>query len=197
MTKKAISTNIFHRKSIRLPKYDYSQNGAYFITLCTQNKECLFGKIANETMLINNAGTMIKSEWLELPNRFDHVELSEYVVMPNHFHGIIILETPQNKSLNVGAPLVGAHQIIEAPTTHGQPQGSPLQSISNIIGAFKSITTHRYIQGVKKYQWPLFDKKLWQRNYYEHIIRNEESLNEIIDYIATNPMNWHKDSLFI
>jgi len=147
----------FHRRSIRLKGYDYSQNGAYFITICNQNRECLFGEIIGQKMILNDVGKMIDYQWNELQNKFNNIQLDEYIVMPNHFHGIII---------------------------------------GKIIGAFKSITTHEYIKGVKKYNWPSFNNAIWQRNYYEHIIRHEESLNKIREYIINNPMNWINDEMY-
>ncbi len=154
------------RKSIRLKNYDYSQNGAYFITVCTQNRDYLFGEIIDEKMKLNDAGRMIDKQWHELPKRFNHISLDEYVVMPNHLHGIIVIRTTEANT-----------------------------NISNIVGAFKSITTHEYIKGVKNSNWPPFDKKIWQRNYYEHVIRNDESLYETREYIINNPMNWQQDNM--
>jgi REP element-mobilizing transposase RayT len=168
---------IHHRKSIRLKEYDYSQNGAYFITICANDREYLFGEINAGTNAHADAGKMVDQQWNKLSNRFQNIQLDEYVVMPNHLHGIIII---------VGAPLVGAHSIpMVAPTD--------APTIGDIVGAFKSITTHEYIIGVKNNNWPEFNKKLWQRNYYEHIIRNEKSLNKIREYIINNPFKWDTD----
>lgn len=182
-----------HRRSIRLKDYDYSQSGLYFITICTQNHRCLFGEIADGAMILNDAGQMIHDHWAILPNRFNSIELHEFIVMPNHFHGIVELVV-------VGAPLVGAlverHQI-------GQPQGiappTPPEinpTIGDVVGAFKSLTTNEYIAGVKQKSWPTFSKKLWQRNYYEHIIRSEQSYLEIAEYIQNNPLKWLEDKYY-
>jgi putative transposase len=172
------------RRSIRLKHYDYTQTGFYFITLCVQNKESLFGEITQNDMYLNDAGKMIEAQWLALQHRFPNIQLHEYIVMPNHFHAILEVE---NK-------VVVTHQI-------GRPQGcAPTvsnvnKSIGDMIGAFKSITTVEYIHGIKTHQWQSFDGKLWQRNYWEHVIRHEQSLNDIAQYIINNPQNWEMDKL--
>jgi REP element-mobilizing transposase RayT len=168
--------NRHHRRSIRLKGYDYSQAGAYFITLCTQDRACLFGKVVNGEMRLNDAGRMVLAEWNRLPERFPQVVLDAFVVMPNHVHGILVITDP--------APTVGATvgaTLVVAPT------------VGNIIGAFKSRVTVEYIRGVKTSGWPPFRGRLWQRNYYEHIIRNERALNAIRQYIMENPRRWHRD----
>lgn len=177
-----------HRRSIRLKGYDYSQAGLYFVTICTQNRACLFGKIENGVMILNDAGKMIKTEWLTLPERFKNIALHEYIVMPNHFHAILEI---------VGATLVVAQNGTVAQNEKGQPQGiAPTnKTIGEILGAFESIATVEYIRGVKNNNWQTFDKKLWQRNYHEHIIRDEQSYLKISDYIINNPANWDNDSL--
>jgi REP element-mobilizing transposase RayT len=164
--------NRHHRRSIRLKGYDYSQAGAYFITLCTQDRACLFGRVMNGEMRLNDAGRMVLAEWNRLPERFPQVVVDAFVVMPNHVHGILVITDP--------APTVGA-------TTRVAP------TVGNIIGAFKSRVTVEYIRGVKTPGWPPFRGRLWQRNYYEHIIRNERALNAIRQYIMENPRRWHRD----
>jgi REP element-mobilizing transposase RayT len=190
---------IHNRKSIRLKGYDYSQEGFYFITICCQNREHFFGKITNNEMILNDAGKMIESQWLAITERFKNIKLEEYIIMPNHFHAI----------LNI----VGATFMVDPIKEKGQPQGiaptdSPTDSptgsetdnptnktIGDIIGAFKSITTNEYIKNVKFNNWKRFNGRLWQRNYWEHIIRNEKAYINISDYIKNNPYNWDKDSL--
>ncbi|WP_299757204.1 transposase [uncultured Chloroflexus sp.] len=187
-----------HRRSIRLKGYDYSQAGAYFITIVTQDRACLFGEVVDGEMRLNDAGRMVWDEWDALPDRFPGLELDAFVVMPNHVHGIIVL----TGSATVGAGLVPAPDgdmpapdgvragLVPAPneaTTRVAP------TIGDIVGAFKSITTVAYIRGVKQSGWPPFRGRVWQRNYYEHIIRNEESLNRIRQYIADNPLRWAFD----
>ena len=165
-----------HRRSIRLKEYDYSSNGAYYLTIVTQNREHLFGNIAKE-MLLNDAGEMLVKWWNELPNKFPHVELGAKVVMPNHFHGIIFI--------------VGAN--LRARPDEGSPRQRPNAPLSQMIQWFKTMTTNEYIRGVKQLNWKPFNGKLWQRNYYEHIIRNEKELQQKTDYILDNPSRWDDD----
>lgn len=183
--------NRHHRKSIRLKGYDYSQPGAYFVTICTQDRECLFGEIINGKMIINDAGKMVENEWIDLPHRFTNIQLHEYVIMPNHFHAIL--------EIVVGATLVVAQNdnIVKNDNQKGQPQGiAPTdKTLGDIIGAFQSIVTVKYIHCVKTKKWQQFNKKLWQRNYWEHIVRNEQELNRIRLYIKNNPKKWQNDKL--
>ncbi len=155
-----------HRKSIRLKGFDY-RSAVYFVTICVQNRECLFGTISPDRMLLNDAGTMVSSEWLALSKRFPSIILDEFVVMPNHFHGIICI----------------------SPDSIDNPK------LGKIIGAFKSIVNNNYIDGVNNRDWTHFNKRLWQRNYYEHIVRNDSALQKIQQYIRDNPSTWHTDSL--
>jgi len=183
-----------HRCSIRLKDYDYSQVGAYFITICTYNRECLFGEILNGETKLNDAGQMIHTVWNELPRHYIGVEVDEFVVMPNHIHGIIVL--------NVGAgpracPDKGQSELQprEGRPRGGQPQGvAPTLSLPDVAHRFKSLTTAHYRFGVTQNGWPPFPGKLWQRNYYEHVIRNENDLNEIREYIINNPLKWELDT---
>lgn len=175
---------IHHRRSIRLKGYDYARADLYFITLSCQSKACLFGEIQNGEMLLNDAGKMVENEWLMLMPRFQNIELQSYVVMPNHFHGILEI---------VGTTPVGAQN--DEPEA-GPPQGAaPAKTIGDMMDAFKSITTVKYINGVKNSGWQSFDKKIWQRNYYEHIIRGETEHLKIVDYIENNPARWVEDEL--
>ncbi|WP_460894244.1 transposase [Rufibacter soli] len=184
-----------HRRSIRLKSYDYTQAGRYFITLCTQDKLYLFGKIADSKIVLNEAGKMVEKEWLSLPERFHSIVLHDYVFMPNHFHGIIEI---------VGATLVVAQNAVEAAESkeqaeyglpvQGQPQGIA-PTVGTIISTFKSITTVHYTRGVKSKAWPPFQARLWQRNYWEHIIRDEKDYARISEYIQDNPLHWDTDEL--
>jgi REP element-mobilizing transposase RayT len=219
--------NIHHRRSIRLKGYDYSQAGLYFITICVQHRECLFGHIAvgvnpcgcpgprkyvcpdggRPEMILNDAGKMVETEWLHLKTRFSNIELHEYVVMPNHFHGILeIIEAPPAP---VRVSLVDTQH--DRQPQQGQPQGiaptldipigattrdCPNKTVGDMMDAFKSITTVEYIRGVKNSGWKPFNGKLWQRNYYEHIIRNEKAYENISEYILNNPTKWHNDKFF-
>ncbi|GHV55317.1 hypothetical protein FACS1894216_17310 [Synergistales bacterium] len=158
-----------NRRSIRLKGYDYSQSGMYFVTICAQDRECLFGAIipngaAPNKIALNDAGRMIEREWEKLISRFPYIVLREYIIMPNHFHGIFEIRSDENKA-----------------------------TIGDIVGAFKSITTAGYIHGVNNDGWQPFCKRLWQRNYYEHIVRNEDEYCQIAEYIQNNPFNWEND----
>jgi putative transposase len=182
-----------HRRSIRLRGYDYSQAGAYFITICTQSRECLLGEIVDGEIRLNEAGKIVADIWDSLATRFPDIDLDAFVVMPNHIHGIIVLT--DWKTPYVGAPLVGAPGSVErrTTTTRATTRGAPT-SLGMVVGAFKSLTTVEFVRGVKTLGWPPFAGKLWQHNYYEHIIRNTESLNKIREYIATNPARWSEDT---
>jgi len=163
---------IKNRQSIRLKNYDYSQNGLYFVTICTENRKCLFGNIFNGKMVLNDVGNMIEKLWNKIPDRFNTMQLDVFQIMPNHVHMIF--------RIVVGAGFMPAR--IKRATTGVAP------TIGNIIGTFKSLTTHEYITGVKYNGWEPFNKRLWQRNYYEHIIRTENDLNKIREYIKLNPL---------
>lgn len=193
---------MLNRRSIRLKNYDYSQEGNYFITICCQDRARLFGKIDKGEMILNEAGNMIVTEWLALKSRFPNIELYEYIVMPNHFHGILgIVENTVGTSLAgvqnnedgqpqgiapTGLPPTGLPQT-------GLPQTELAPTVGNIIGAFKSITSVEYIRGIESKNWEQFNKRLWQRNYWEHIIRNDDSFDRISEYIKNNPRKWHED----
>ncbi len=173
-----------HRRSIRLKEYDYSQTGAYFITICTQDRQCLFGEIVDNEMVLIDAGQMIQNVWNELPIYYPGVGINAFQIMPNHIHGIVI----------VGAdPRVCPDNAGQPPKT-GQPQGvAPTMSLPEVVQRFKTLTTKKYIDGVKQNGWLPFPGKLWQRNYYEHIIRNENESIEIREYIINNPLQWEFD----
>jgi len=157
------------RKSIRLKGYDYSKVGAYFVTICTKDSELLEPKPVRE---------MISRFWQKLGEKFPHIQLDEFVIMPNHIHGIII---------------VGADPCV-CPKTKGEHIGSPLRvPLGRIVQWFKTMTTNEYIKNVKRNGWHPFPQKFWQRNYYEHIIRNKCSLNYIREYIRYNPLKWELD----
>ena len=161
-----------HRHSLRIKSYNYSLPGAYFITICTYRKENILGYITDGKMEINVLGKIIVSEWLKTFQIRKNIQLDEYIVMPNHFHGIIILT--ENKGVLQYAPTNRFH--------------SPSQSIGSIVRGFKSAVT----RGIKRMDCPFF-YSVWQRNYYEHIIRNERELNRIREYIQNNPLRWQYD----
>jgi putative transposase len=173
------------RRALRLRAYDYSQAGAYFVTICTQDRTCLFGEVGDDGMRLNGAGQMLAEVWADIPVQFPDVEIDAFVVMPNHIHGIIVLpdrETPGSPPIrdaaNSGRPLAIAR---------------PAATLGDVVGAFKSAVTVEYVRGVKTNAWPKFRKRLWQRNYYEHVIRNEMALNRVRRYIDENPARWALD----
>ncbi|PIX48030.1 MAG: transposase, partial [Armatimonadetes bacterium CG_4_8_14_3_um_filter_66_20] len=154
---------VHHRRSIRLPEYDYSTPGAYFVTICTQDRQCLFGDITDDAMRPNEAGRMVEAWWRELTSKFPTTSADAHILMPNHVHGIVAIERED------GAPL-GA-----------------------MVQWFKTMTTNAYIQGVRQDGWAPFPGRLWQRNYFERIVRDDDELFETREYIASNPVNWEHD----
>jgi len=175
-----------HRRSIRLQEWDYSQAGAYFVTICTQNRECVFGNVVDGEMVLNDAGRVVESVWNDLPNHYPHVELDEFVIMPNHFHGIVVI---------IDDVIVRA--IHELPLQHELPRQMTQKQRRNmllpkLIGRFKMLSSKR-INQLRKTP----GARLWQRNYYEHIVRNEYEFNSICQYIIDNPAGWKEDELFI
>ena len=178
---------IYHRRSVRLKNYDYSTDGAYFITICTQNRESLFGNIGNGCMILNNAGRMIKTVWDDIPQYYPGIGIDVFQIMPNHVHGIIFVgATP------CGCP-IGKPCPDDRP---GQAQGpAPTKKLSlpDVVHRYKTMTTCEYIRNVKQNQWKPFDGKLWQRNYYEHVLRNDESMQKTREYIVNNPLKWEFD----
>ena len=193
--------DIHHRRSIRLQGYDYSQNGAYFITLCTHNRECLFGQIQNGQMILNEYGKMVEQCWNNLSNHYDNIELDAYVIMPNHFHGIILITDNVDNVDNVRAirelpihelPRQRKHElpIHELPRQQQKQRQQQRRKmlLPKIVGRFKTnsakqINQMRNTPGIS----------VWQRNYYEHIIRDEKSLENIRNYIINNPAKWQDD----
>lgn len=166
---------VHHRRSIRLKGYDYSQAGLYFITICCQDMICRFGKIINGEMVLNESGTIAYNEWFKLPDRFPNFELDVFQIMPNHMHGIVSL---------VGAPLAGAQRA----------GASPAPTVGDIIGAYKSLVSKDCLEIYKSKDETM--GKLLQRNYYEHIMRNEQSYKTISNYIIYNPSNWKDDKFY-
>jgi REP element-mobilizing transposase RayT len=231
-----------HRRSIRLQGYDYTQAGAYFVTMGTQYRQCLFGAIVDGAMVLNEAGQMIQTVWDEIPVYYPGVDIDEFVVMPDHIHGIVVIaeydvgQAANVEAANVGAANVGAANVgaadagaanvgaanggaanvgaadagaadagaagagaanvgaadAGAADAGAVPRDRPTKKLSlpDVVHRFKTMTTKRYTDGVKQNGWPPFPGKLWQRNYWEHIIRNEAALNRIREYIRNNPAQW-------
>ncbi|MGL5939434.1 MAG: transposase [Waterburya sp.] len=174
-----------HRRSIRLPEYDYSQSGIYFVTICTYHKQCLFGDIENGKMYLNQIGKIVREEWLKSAQIRREIELDEWVIMPNHLHGIVVIVendvvSSKDRDLDKGASL--------APLQGNMFRQRKPRSLSSFVGGFKSAVTRR-IKGFCTQSSPL----IWQRNYYESIVRDEEKLNQIREYISDNPQKWAED----
>ena len=165
-----------HRRSIRLQEYDYSQNGYYYVTICTQNHEHYFGKIVNGKMRLNKIGGIVCDEWIKTGQIRKNVDLDTWVVMPNHFHAIVIIEND-----NVIGPV-------------GACRGMPLQQFAKPQSKSLSMIVNHFKSAVKRWcNKNGFEYFQWQRNYYEHIIRNETELYIKRRYIINNPMKWELD----
>jgi len=190
---------IHHRRSIRLEGYDYAGAGAYFVTICVQDKKCLFGEIVAGEMVLNDAGGIVADEWLKTARIRQEIELDEWVVMPNHFHGIVVITRRGDRPV----ALVGDAQGNSGDRGNSRysgnsgdrrsplPRGPQPKSIGALMAGFKSAATKR-INELR--QTP--GTKIWQRNYWEHVIRNGVDLHEIREYIQNNPLKWELDNLY-
>jgi REP element-mobilizing transposase RayT len=160
------------RKANRLKGFNYSQAGKYFVTICVKDRESCFGQIQNGVMSLNNLGKIVKQVWVNLPRHYPYIVLDEYVVMPNHFHGIVIIQYPDH----VGAGFKPAPTLL-----------IKKYSLSEIIRGFKTFSSRQINQSIND---SIFR---WQRSFYDRVIRNERELNRIRDYIKNNPLNWQND----
>ena len=182
-----------HRHSVRLKGYDYAGAGGYFVTIVTWHREFLFGEITNEEMKLNKVGKIVEWEWLELPKRLSYIELGAYMVMPNHFHGILFIHENAGATRQGQTRLPSDEKPLQAITPEGMdgsplPRGPKPASLGAIIAQFKSRATKRI------WKFPEFKGiPIWQRNYHEHIIRNEKDLQNKTDYIEANPLLWEDD----
>jgi REP element-mobilizing transposase RayT len=182
-----------HRRSIRLPNYDYSQSGAYYVTIVAWHRECLFGEVVNREMRLNKVGQIVQWEWWELPKRLRYIELGAFVVMPNHFHGILMFHDPVGATRQGVTDYISGKVSLPNVTTEGMdgsplPRGPKSASLGAIMAQFKSRVTKRLWKTPSLKGIPI-----WQRNYYEHVVRNEKDLKNKTDYIEANPMLWDKD----
>jgi putative transposase len=185
-----------HRHSIRLQDYDYSQAGAYFITVCTHKKECILGKIAEGKFCINNFGQCVMESWYDLPTHYPNIQLDEFVIMPNHIHGIIILHDKPPVGAGLRPALVGKGStalskragLRPAPTDKNSKN---IHGLQEIVRAFKSFSSRKINKIRRRTGQPV-----WQRNYYEHIIRNESDLYNARRYIINNPISWENDDYY-
>jgi REP element-mobilizing transposase RayT len=175
----------------RIPQHNYSNPGQYFVTICTENRQEILGKIENNRTVLNDIGIMIDFWWHEIFNKYKNASIDKYIIMPNHIHGIInivgvdlCIDPNHNNKNNDYNNIVPGENIV-----------SPLQNsnIGQIISWFKRMSTNQYIKNVKNNNWPKFNKRFWQRNYHDHIIRNDKSLNKIREYIVNNPTTWDND----
>lgn len=211
---------VHHRRSIRLKGYDYAEAGAYFVTIAAQDRLCLFGEVVDGAVVLTEAGTMVRTAWENLSARFPEIALDAFVVMPNHLHGIIVIAASRRGEpcVRPGHPTgdsvgdatrggqgadagqgadegQGEHKVRPyrgRPDEH--PRGTAPGSVGRAVQAFKSITTHAYIAGVKGQEWTPFPGRLWHRNYYERIIRDDRELDRIRQYVADNPAAWPQDA---
>lgn len=178
-----------HRRSIRLQGYDYSQAGAYFVTICTQDRECLFGEVVTGQVHLSKIGRLVTDCWHAIPQHFRHVVSDEFVVMPNHIHGIIVIA----EDARVGVQYIEPLQIepLQIEPLHGKPGRHAYQhvipkSVGSIVRSYKAAVT-RFANENER------ESIIWQRNYYEHVIRHERALNAIREYIRNDPLNWAQD----
>jgi putative transposase len=171
-----MNPRLSHRRSIRLEGYDYSQGGAYFVTVCVRNRELCFEKY-------RGLQEIVRQQWEELPQRFPDLILDEFTIMPNHIHGILIVGADRSAE-NVGATLAVAQ--------NNGAGARPAPTVGEIVGAFKSLCIHDWLTHMKEKKIDAVGK-FWQRNYYEHVIRNEYELNKIREYIKNNPLKWSLD----
>lgn len=185
-----------HRRSTRLQGYDYTQEGAYYFTICCHQRQCFLGEIKNSVMHLNLVGATVKAVWDSFPRLFPLIELDAFVVMPNHVHGIIVItenpscrgeafvrgdnNTPPESLSTNASPFPGCNNV---PPPHGTQSGS----IGAILQNFKSVATRRVNRITRN------SGTLWQRNYYEEIIRNEKAYENIRRYIVENPLSWDED----
>jgi REP element-mobilizing transposase RayT len=187
--------SLHNRHSIRLQGYDYSQSGAYFITICTDKKKKYFGDIVNGDVKLNLVGQYAFHQWKLIPQRFTNVELDEFIIMPNHIHGIIVIRSGSGEGSD-NEVMDGKQRLFSDPSpihVHEKihPNGTYPGSIGAIVQNFKS-STSRKINAMPKMK----GITIWQKNYYDHIIRNEEDYARIVEYIRINPQKWEQDELF-
>jgi REP-associated tyrosine transposase len=185
---------VHHRRSIRLRGHDYRNGGAYFVTCCVQGKECLLGSVVETDMVLSECGQLIQRAWAAIPQRFPPVILDAFQVMPNHWHGVLVIPGPGLEPSLAAA--TGATVIHPRPAAIGavvRPGQAPaLQnsrpSLGDVIGAFKSVSTIAVNRLLAR-----AGQRLLQEDYFEHVIRNVDSLTKIRDYIRTNPARWQED----
>ena len=157
------------KKVARLAGHDYSRGGLYFITICANNRACLFGDVIAGKMCLNDAGLMVQGIWERIPIFYQNADIFDFQVMPNHLHGIISVSS-------------------------GLEMDDSL-SLSELLRRFKTLTTNEYMKWVRSSNWESFDRCLWQRGFYDRVIRNANEFDRIRNYIVSNPLTWEQDSL--
>ena len=179
---------LHHRRSIRLPDYDYRQAGAYFVTLVTYGRDCLFGQIIEDEICLNVLGEIVEEEWRRTGEIRREILMGSFIVMPNHVHGIIVIASARDCATAEGGASTGAHS--RAPLQPPAPQSPRLsRSLGSVVAGLKSAVTKRINLTRGTPGLPV-----WQRNYYERVIRNEEEMNRLHQYIVGNPSLWKEDS---
>lgn len=171
--------NKHHRRSIRLKGYDYSQPGAYFVTICAYQRQCIFGKIIDGQMCLNQYGEIVAETYQWLCQHYSHLYTDKWIIMPNHFHAIMVITDQPCKGVSRNAPTGNLLRPIIKPKPLGR-----------LIGALKTVSTKK-INILRDAP----GTPLWQRNYYEHIIRNQDAIDKIREYIINNPLSWEIDQL--
>jgi REP element-mobilizing transposase RayT len=180
-----------HRRSIRLPGYDYSSAGAYFVTLCTYGRDCLFGAVDGGTVRLNDYGLVARDEWLRTGEVRAEIELDAFVVMPNHIHGIVLI-TDDVGAKTVGAPAAGATGVGATGRSPLRPRGPAKRSLASFICGYKPAVTRR-INLLRNTP----GARVWQRNYYERIIRDDDEAWRARAYINENPARWAEDDYYV
>ena len=184
--------NQYRIPSARLQNWDYGANGAYFITICTKNREHYFGEISNGVMQLNELGLLAQKYWFEIPQHFPFVELGNFVIMPNHTHGILIIDKSFDnavETLHCNVSTIANTNRNNADKNEQMAKISPEPgSVSTIIRSFKSV--------VSKNARLIHADFGWQTRFFDHIIRNTQSFDTIQNYIANNPLNWEKDKFY-
>ena len=180
-------SNLPRRRAMRLRDYDYSQPGAYFVTICVQHRKCLLGTITHGKMRLNEIGQIVVKRWNRIPQHFPSVELYEYVIMPNHIHGIIAWDIAETRNPQ---PIVGARSPRPPENAANRRGEVPSPSLGKIVAYFKYQSTKHINQ---RYDTP--GTRIWQRNYYDHVIRDNIDLQRLRQYVQDNPMKWALDQL--
>ena len=193
--------NKYRTRSARCPNWDYSSNAAYFITICTQNRENYFGEIINQKMQLSQIGVIADILWHEIKNHTKNVDLDAFVVMPNHIHGILILNGENNnikKTNNYSVETLHATSLRNNTTPLNNTPPPPNETMSKISPKPGSVSTivRSYKSAVTKHANRLGYTFAWQSRFHDHIIRNHRSFQQIREYIINNPVQWNKDKLF-